>query len=572
MNKKSMFIPLALGLGLTVALMWLLSPSGSGLPVARAASYTVCPAGPPTCDYSVIQDAVDAAGDGDVIKVATGTYDDINNYNGLAQVVYIIKSVTIRGGYTTAFAEPPDPEANPTILDAGGQGRVIYIEGNINPTIEGLRITGGRSVGPWGWGGGVRISGAAATIRNNQIFSNTAHDGGGLRLDNSAAILEGNTIYSNTVDDGGGGLFLSFSPATLIGNNISGNTAFTNAVTAQGGGLWISGAAPVLNGNTISRNSAGSGGGIFLHESDATLTNNLIFDNQADWGGGVQIYGAAATIRNNQIFSNTAHDGGGLRLDNSAAILEGNTIYSNTVDDGGGGLFLSFSPATLIGNNISGNTAFTNAVTAQGGGLWISGAAPVLNGNTISRNSAGSGGGIFLHESDATLTNNLIFDNQAGFGSGISAGECALRLLHTTIAHNTDGDGVGIRVSSGTVALTNTIIVSQTVGIVVEYNSSATLEATLWGTATWANTTDWSGDGTIITGTVNLWGDPAFVDPDNGDYHIGENSAAIDAGVDAGVTNDIDFHPRPYLIPDIGADEYWPPGMLKFIYLPLVMR
>ena len=440
MNKKSMFIPFALGLGLTVALLWLSGHSEARLLVARAASYTVCPAGPPTCDYSVIQDAVDAAGDGDVIKVATGTYDDINNYNGLAQVVYIIKSVTIRGGYTTAFTEPPDHEANPTILDAGGQGRVIYIGGNISPTIEGLRITGGRSVGEWGWGGGVRISGAAATIRNNQIFSNTAHDGGGLRLDYSAAILEGNTIYSNTVDDGGGGLFLSFSPATLIGNNISGNTAFTNALTAQGGGLWIGGAAPVLNGNTISRNSAQSGGGIFLSESDVTLTNNLIFDNQA------------------------------------------------------------------------------------------------------------------------------------GFGSGISAGECALRLLHTTIAHNTDGDGVGIRVSSGTVALTNTIIVSQTVGIVAGYNSSATLEATLWGTATWANTTDWSGDGTIITGTVNLWGDPAFVDPDNGDYHIGENSAAIDAGVDAGVTNDIDFHPRPYLIPDIGADEYWPPGMLRFIYLPLVVR
>jgi hypothetical protein len=65
--------------------------------------------------------------------------------------------------------------------------------------------------------------------------------------------------------------------------------------------------------------------------------------------------------------------------------------------------------------------------------------------------------------------------------------------------------------------------------------------------------------GTILTGTVNVWGDPAFLDPDGGDYHIGLGSAAVDAGIDAGVTVDIDGEPRPmgggY---DIGADEVSP--------------
>ncbi len=90
-----------------------------------------------------------------------------------------------------------------------------------------------------------------------------------------------------------------------------------------------------------------------------------------------------------------------------------------------------------------------------------------------------------------------------------------------------------------------------TVGKLFNFQS---LEGTLWG-----NDTDWGGAGTIIIGTVNVWGDPAFVDPDAGDYHLGPGSAAIDAGVNAGVTTDIDGNPRPHGGGfDLGADEYWP--------------
>ncbi len=61
---------------------------------------------------------------------------------------------------------------------------------------------------------------------------------------------------------------------------------------------------------------------------------------------------------------------------------------------------------------------------------------------------------------------------------------------------------------------------------------------------------------------------PAFVAPATGDYHIGSGSAAIDAGVGTGVTDDIDSDPRPIgLAPDIGADEFAPR-----VYLPLVLK
>jgi uncharacterized repeat protein (TIGR01451 family) len=89
------------------------------------------------------------------------------------------------------------------------------------------------------------------------------------------------------------------------------------------------------------------------------------------------------------------------------------------------------------------------------------------------------------------------------------------------------------------------------VGITVTAGNTATLEATLWD-----NTSDWGGPGAIFTSTHNYWGDPAFVNPGAGDYHIRPASAAVDKGLDAGVNEDIDGTARPighgY---DIGADE-----------------
>jgi parallel beta-helix repeat protein len=468
MKSKCLFITLALRSGLTLALLWLL---GGGSPVIQAqgpdgySTYYVAPSctGVPDPCYTRVQAAVDAADDpDDVIKVATGTYTDANYYiRGHTQVVYINKSVTIRGGYTTTNWATSDPEANPTTLDAQGQGRVLYISvagvGEvITPMIEGLRITGGyiQPVQPWGaWGGGMYIN-ATATISNNRVFSNTASFGGGMFLRSRAATLCGNTVTSNTADFGGG-LFLDVSVATLSGNTVSANTATT------------------------------CGGGLCMDLSDATLS--------------------------------------------------GNTVSGNTAYRCGGGLYLRESDATLSGNTVSGNT--------------------VSGDNTAYR----CGGGLYLRESDATLINTVVADNQAPTGGGLWLEDSSPRLLHTTIARNGGGDGSGVYVTDAwgtysSVALTNTILVSHTVGIYVSSGNTATLEATLWGTDTWANEADWGGDGTVINGTVNLWDDPDFVDPGAGDYHIGPGSAAIDTGVDAGVTTDIHGQARD-ANPDLGADE-----------------
>jgi parallel beta-helix repeat protein len=220
-------VALVLGLGLLLALLWAL---GSRFPAVRAQGpdghciYYVAPScsGLPTPCYTTVQAAVDAADHpDDVIKVAAGTYTGVNNYGGLSQVVYINKTVTIQGGYTTAFTDPPDPDAYPTTLDAGRQGRVIYITRDIKPTLEGLRIVQGLTTGN---GGGIYASNAHATISGCQVLGNRAYaNGGGLSMYYSDPVLTGNTFIDNIANSGSGLFLYSSDNATVTANILTRN-------------------------------------------------------------------------------------------------------------------------------------------------------------------------------------------------------------------------------------------------------------------------------------------------------------------------------------------------------------
>ncbi len=455
-KKRRLILLIIAGLVLPLSIVLFIIGAASGRPPVTWAqptdSYSVyyvapsCTGVPAPC-YTSVQAAVDAADDpADVIKIAEGIYTGVHLRAGVTQTVYLSKSVTLQGGYTTTNWTTPEPEAHPTILDAEGQGRVFYITGNISPTLEHLIIRHGDATGlgggPWpydGVGGGLYIVTATATISHCHIEQNIASrtgwgGGGGIYLWNSAARLENNEITLNTASQSasapgeGGGIGMSGSHATLIGNN-----SFLN----------------IANENRNSGCYDGLGGGIYMEAGASTLINNIISQNDASVSG----------------------------------------------CGGGGGIWFGLQDRSLLVNtalvyNFSG-------VTGKGDNLAVEWAYP--------------------------------------------------RFLHTTLTGPDGGESVYAFLNSA-ITLTNSIVAYASTGLDVAANSTAILTGVLW--YNYVNNT--SGGGTI-TITQAMTRGPAFFDG----YHLLFSSAAIDAGVDAGVTTDIDGETRPFGSGfDLGADEF----------------
>ncbi len=488
-HKWSPMLALAVGLGLTLTLLSLLgrahaatgvryvAPAPGGTDAANTCTdkFTPC---------ATIQHAVDEANAGDSILVAAGSYSDVqgrlypNGYFSpppggiITQVIYINKSLTVRGGYDANF-DTWDPATLTTTLDAQGAGRVIMIAGNITVAIDSLHITGGDASGLSGGagandtGGGVYALHPTLTLGNCQVHANTAYYGGGVAL-----------LYANN--------------AMLQDNVIRSNAA---------------------------RGEISRGGGVYLKNNDS-------------------------------------------------ATLEGNTIFSNSNENYGGGVYLENDVNTTFSHNdLERNTSL------NGGGVFLNkGHNITLNGNTFYSNTATTrGGGIYVYSSTAALDNNAIIANQdGGYGNGVYIGASTVYLRHNTLTRNYGGNGSGVYAATITmdpvsvpsyVTMTNTILTSHTIGVNVLSGSAITLNGVLWS-GNGSNTQAYG----LISIANSISGDPAFA---SDGYHITPASAAVDAGVEAGLATDIDGDLRISGDgPDLGADDfpfYLAPGRVASI-------
>ncbi len=273
---------------------------------AAASELHVCKTG--GADFTTIQDAVDAAQTGDVIKVAAAAYTETKTVSSTPYNLYITKTVSILGGFTCVDFTNQDPTTNITTINPSTPTQsVVSIQGQfgdtpqVAPTIDGFTITGG---GGGNHGGGISLRSSDATISNNVISGNTGYLlGGGIWVQNGAPRIQYNRIQNNTASSGGGtvlggGIELENTQASVVSNIIANNTLSGSPV--YGGGIDISGGGPVtLANNTITNNNAQ---GV---TTNATLTVfNSIITNQEI---GISTTAPAVTVNStyNIYFGNT---------------------------------------------------------------------------------------------------------------------------------------------------------------------------------------------------------------------------------------------------------------------------
>ena len=460
-----------------------------------------------------LQYAVDRAVANDEVRIAAGEYAGVLDHAAptgyipatVRQVVYVDKTVTLRGGFTIASWTTPNPVANPTTINAQNGGRCVFLAGsgdpalNIHPVLEGLRFSGGNASGMRGVstrdaGGGVYAFVAAATIRNCTFAGNTASSttkgsGGGLAAFWADLTLANCTIENNTGstagsgDGGGAYVFGNSGGVAITGTTIRNNVAGTASAGGGGGGIYLSDSMGTFAGNTVEGNTAASGanvngygGGVYLDDCTLSLENNTIRGNRASAdavggaGGGIYMVDGGVSLSGDQILDNTADartiGGGG----NGGGLAAASTIVGKTAR-------LTMRNVTIARNLAS--AATTSSIGAQGGGAHLRNLNATISNCTIEDNKGsvgafGDGGGLYLLDSAATIIGSVIARNAAGATMGRGGGiyvatpmqrsGAGLRLIGSTVEGNAAagsdtgaGGGVMIERYSPTLLIGNRI-------------------------------------------------------------------------------------------------------------------
>jgi hypothetical protein len=376
--------------------------------------------------------------------------------------------------------------------------------------------------------------------------------GGGRVLSVSVAATIANLIARNGMASGGdGGAIYASDGLTLSAVGV-----LSSASASSGGGLFANGAVVLLEG-VFEGNVALHGGGLFTNRTLALTGTRFVGNTAQGYGGGAFAYGAA-TLNGGEFRSNQSLslNGGGLGAYATLA-LSGTRFIDNVAFYSGGGV-TAVGPMTVTGAEFAGN----RALTYYGGGLTVSQDLSIMNSRFVSNTARGLGGGLWQFAGIGRIVNAL-FDRNASEGAVLYFDQTRLvSVIHTTIASPTVASSNAIAVVTGTLNVSNTIIASHTIGI-SRTGGTVNEDFNLF----FGNLADRTLG--VPTGPNSVHGNPLFVDSWAGDDHIGPASAALDVGVDAGVTTDFEGNPRPLGGGfDIGYDERLPPRA----YLPLVAR
>jgi len=454
---------------ITLAAVAVIAAALAGASSAAPAA-DLCVDATPGC-FGTIQAALNAAQDGDTIRIAPGTFQGgITILKDVHLVGAGPGATRIEGGGPVITIGEPDGIDQPTV----SIGRVTITGGFNDSAPLPFAALGG---GVWIPSGADNSTGATVSISDSVIAGNRASP------ETTDAFCGFPCAFAL-----GGGIFNAGTLTvtdTRISDNVSGSTAAGSAVAsyAAGGGIvnGFQGSLTLLrsfvtdnraavsepNGRNTDAGGISSSGSLTIKDSvissnrsdvEAAVPSSFFFDivQEANAGGIYLPQGSTTTITNSRISGNSVHssntggdasaEAGGIDSDGSL-LLTGSSVENNTAvaavpgssgflaESDGGGIQVQGETTvrnSRVINNSLNATSKTGLALASGGGLFNLSASLTLERTVVTANSASAtgaggfnlGGGIGNvlvggGPPELTLTDSVVTANRLDASDGV---------------------------------------------------------------------------------------------------------------------------------------------------------
>ena len=454
-------------------------------------------------DFATIQEGLDAAAGGDTVLVHPGVYTGLEN-RALDFAGKDVALVSVAGADSTA-------------IDCEFRDRGFCFDAGEGPgaRVEGFGVRNGRA----DWGGGLYCVSSSPSVLNCAFEGCEAGLlGGAVYFEESSAVLEDCVFRAN--HSGGGALYYQGSSL-----RVSRCTFVENTSPSLGGGVYGATSTSVFDGCAFEANEAPlRGGAMWITMSADTIRGSTFVGNRAyDDGGAVTCRYADITVADCEFTDNHAEDdGGAVVVWQSEPRLIDCSFTGNVAESVGGAILYSEGHGDL-----SDCTFFDNEA-GHGGAVHLYVSSPYVTDCTFRENVASSGGAVYAeYDCEPTFEGCTFVGNTADYdGGGLYVDRSTLWMTRCTLSANAAGDdGAGIRfhISSGVVM--KSIIAFSSDGEGAACHGTAL--PTFRHCCVFANA---GGDSLCGNYGENVFVNPGFCDPPDGDLSLRSDSACLPEG------------------------------------------
>ncbi len=421
-----------------------------------------------------IQAAVDAASDGDTIKVYPGTYTSI-----ATEVVNLRgKAIVLE----TAIPRVNGTPATIAYIDAEllRRGIVATLNETSATIVRGFEVTRGRASA----GAGMYVVNGSPRIENILFYDNDASggvaSGGALRLLNSTSLVTGCLFEANDAGAEGGAIFNANGSITVD------SCEFVSNIAVRGGGMFTRDDASTVSNcvfgptNTHLDGNAFCGLGMYALDSRVAIVGSrfqnltLYGHGSLFFGAGVQVVGADSEVLISDCeFVNNRHSdsdgrGGAISIGTPAnlrgsARIESCVFQNNLASTDGGAIAMQSSDRLVIDGAGGIPTVFENNSANRFGGAisinvdWATAGTFLLDESRFTNNAAGtSGGAIWIRQTNSAcsrvLSDSVFITNSAANGGALFLEGSAMRsqLGRTVYCGNDPNDIQGLYLENDT--------------------------------------------------------------------------------------------------------------------------